>query len=139
MKKLYAIFKNEEDAQNAISKISSEEKNIKTELILSNSESIDRDIFKFDADIIGSPSGMASQFDTHGYENANIIPNHAGLSAFCYADFVTTAKNSLSSSEKENLPVNDDTYEAAIALKIPHSMKSTAVKILTEVGGRLIN
>ena len=139
MKKIYAIFKNEEDAQKAINKLSAKEKGIKTELILSNSKTLNNDSFKFDADIIGSPLPMASQFDTHGYENANITPNHAGLSAFCYADFVATSKNSLSSSEKENLPFNDDTYGAALALKIPRNLETGASKILTEVGGKVIN
>ena len=139
MKKLYAIFKKEEDAQKAISKIVSKEKSAKAELIFSDHASIDRDLFKFDAYIIGSPFPMASQFDISGYENLNISPTHAGLSAFCYADFVATAKNSLASSAKDNFPISNDVYKIGVALKIPSSMEKYGAKILTRSGGRLIN
>lgn len=139
MRKLYALFKSEEEAQSAIDKITDCDPDIKIELFADNFGSAEEDIFLSDAHVIGSPSGMATQFHYHDGEQLQNTTHQAGLSAFCYADFVATGKNSLIESEKERLNIPTDIYGAGLVVKTPSSKRDFIMTILADEGAKLID
>lgn len=137
MSKMYALFKDENIAKNAISEIEKKNKNIKIDLFSQDTHPIENDVFITDAQIIGSPGAIGANFGTASSANelnANTLP---GLSAFVYADFLTTSKNSLNETVTLTSPP-PDSYGAGIKITSSAKERDKIKQILTNMGAKIV-
>lgn len=138
MSKLYALFKNEDNAQSAADKITSYDKDIKLSFFDSNLSNAEDDILISEIQIIGSPSGMLANSTASGNLNSATTGSQPEFSPFCYADFGVTAKNSLSSPVPHKNYLPSEGFEAGLSLNIPFSKKDAVIKILEDEGANII-
>ncbi len=138
MSDIYAIFKSEDSAERAIKKITDYDKDIKISMFDSDLSITDDGILFKDADIIGSPSGMLSQKNALENSSDSSFDSQIGFSPFCYADFLITEKNSLSSPTRGKTDFPYDSFSLGLYIKTPISSKNSVKEILKSEDATLI-
>lgn len=137
MAKIYALFKDEERAKNAVGILTKENKNAKIDFFSQNTLSFEQNIFNSDINLIGSPVFSNSDFYAVSEKNSSASP---GLSAFVFGDFVMTSKNAINDSAENELKTSfpADSYAAGLKVNVSLQNKSKTKKLLSDMGALIV-